>query len=384
MQRIGVPVRTSLAKGISVSVCLAAAVSCWASGDVGWLGQSAGLSETPVPWTGCETCANDAKGDVYLSDGYVIRKGQHRPERLARTVPGVIVSDGRDLYAFRPSAGELRRVRNRADGLEDGGRFCSFGVPYCRFGLAPVGTRKGFAERVKVVCLDAEARTVLGWDADGRALGIVFDYRDRLNGRSDIACGVGILSGSGDLLIGTGHRPEARIFRFLADGSEVTSGSWPCVGVGYRFVFSGGKTWAIGLDALELGDVPGRGLNFGVKSYVAQGVARGTGGWWLGTTQGAQFYPDAHAHSGGLPTRRIGGLADVSAVALEKGMVYVLSGRYVHALWLDDRQDEPFVSDRSWTESRFPTMTRALTAEADGWLIRWDPGRKGIERRRVE
>ena len=366
------------------AILFSAAAVCPANGDVAWLGQSAGSAEPPVPWIGCESCANDAKGDVYLSGGLVIRAGKSHPEHLARTVNGVLVSDGCDLYAFLPSSGELRHVKILEDGLADGGAFCSFGIPYCRFGMAPAGTVGGFAKRAKVVCLDAASRRVLAWDANGRRIGVLFEYRNRLNGRDDIAYGVGILSGSGDLLIGTGHRPEARIFRFADDGSEVASGAWPCAAAGNRFVFAGGKTWALGVDAIELGEVPGRGLGFGVKSYVAQGLARGTEGWWLGTTQGAQFYPDSHAHPGGEPTRRIGGIPDASAVALENGMVYVLSGRRVLAMWLDDRPDAPLASDWSWGESRFPSDVQSTTAEADGWRIRWDPVRKGIERMSVK
>lgn len=363
---------------MTASVLLLAAALSVSSGGAR-LGQSAADGEAPVPWAFCDTCANDARGDVYLTGGYVLRKGCVRPEVLERTVPGTLVSDGRDLFAWRPASGTIHRVVVTSVGLEDGGELCSLGAAYGRFGLAPHGTRRGFAAKAKVVFLDVASRTVRGWTADGAPLGVLLDYGKALR-RPDLACGVGILDGSGDLLVATSHHPEPRVHRFTADGREVTSGAWPCAVLGTRFQFAGGKTWALGCDAVELGEVPGRGLSFGVNAYAVQGIARGVGGWWLGTSQGAQFYPDGRARAGCPATRRIGGLPDVDALALRDGRVYARSGNRVYALWLDDRPDEPFSSDMMWTAKRFPEGKEGLTDEGRGWSVRYDSERKAIIR----
>ena len=84
----------------------------------------------------------------------------------------------------------------------------------------------------------------------------------------------------------------------------------------------------------------------GRNAYIVRGIARGAGGWWLATTQGAQFYADADTTRS--PSRRIGGLADVDAVGILEGRILVAARHRLLSLWLDDRADDPLASDERW------------------------------------
>jgi hypothetical protein len=195
---------------------------------------------------------------------------------------------------------------------------------------------------------------------------------------------------------------------------------------------AGGRLWALGSVACAVDETgrPDAGRTIGRDANVVRDIARGDGGFWLATTQGAQFYPDGDAH-GACPVR-LGGLPDVSAVALCRGRVLAAAGPRLFAMWLDDEADEPFHSDEQWlvrpfrydgkataidaadglffiAEETFKTtwafnpdhtqwlsrqkrqfetnrtvrVNNPLVAREGAWEVRYDPVRKGIRRVRV-
>ena len=120
--------------------------------------------------------------------------------------------------------------------------------------------------------------------------------------RPDLVRAVAAHPVTGDLLLGV-HWPECRVHRFRPDGTEVLSPVWPFKAMAEGFSLAGGRMFALGERAYELSDKFGA-LSFGVNSGRVYDVARGKGGWWLATSQGAQFYTDAAAQSGRPAARR--------------------------------------------------------------------------------
>lgn len=309
----------------------------------GMLGQSGGLDGAFIPWTEARWCARDAGCNVYLPGGWMVPRGETTP--VQRTVPeGTMIFDGRTMYVWRRGRTEmsLRTLKAVKNGFVPDGPCWTWRAWEWIPAVAPDGQARGLAARAKVVALDARGGRVMGWRADGAALGMVVDFAAEPWAGS--ACGIAFDPASGDLLIST--RWEVRkVFRFGADGREVREeGRWPYPAFGLSLAMDRGHVWAIGRGASFVGvslmEAPAK--RFDDRSYETFGLAWGGKGYWLATSQGMQYFPSVDPK---VCRKRIGGLAGVTALAVCKGRVLAVSGYRMHVMWLDDRADEPFESD---------------------------------------
>lgn len=312
---------------MTASLILMAAVASVKLVPDGMLGQS-GHKGAFVEWTGCRSCEEDADGNVFLSGGWM--------------VPA--------------SGGPVEKAERGAKAASAQGR--------------PVG----FAAMASRFSIDQKKHEVVGWDADGKCVGKVFSYGDRVE-RPDLVKAVAVHPETGDLLLGA-YWPECRVHRFRPDGTEVLSPVWPFKAMAEDFSLAGGRMFALGERAYELSDKFGA-LSFGVNSGRVYDVARGKGGWWLATSQGAQFYTDAAAQSGRPAARRVGGLSGVTAVGISGGRVIVAEGYRVHSIWLDDRPDEPFTSSHNWCSiGKWKGAIDSVATAGDGaFFLHWSDGK---------
>lgn len=156
----------------------------------------------------------------------------------------------------------------------------------------------------------------------------------------------GTLPNSGDYVFSTKH-PDSKIHRVTPEGREIRDGFWPRKTYAERFCVADGDLWALAGRAVRLSERlrlgEGATIGGGYDSSV-HGVARGNDGWWLATSQGAHYYPD---DEGGLYLRRIGGLAQPTALALSRGRVVAVFGCRIMMFDLDDRADEQVKGGRT-------------------------------------
>ena len=352
---------------------LAAALAAPSLVPDGILGQSEQRSD-PVEWTACRHCVADAEGNVHLPGGWRVPASGGAPERMARRVKGLLMTDGRDIYSWRAENCALRRLAAGRDGLVE--------TPFVfrpdswkqKLFLAPAGCTRGFAAKAKLFALDMEKREVRGWDADAKPVGKVFGYGDVLE-RPELVRAMAIHPETGDLLLGS-YWPESKVHRFDVEGRERIDQVWPFRAMAEGFSIADGRVFAVGERAYELSDKFGA-LSLGVHSGETYCVARGKGGWWLATSQGAQFYSDAAVRSGSAASLRIGALDGVTALGISHGRVVVAMGYVVHSLWLDDQRAEPLSSDRGWCSlGKWAGAVRSIETPADGtFLLRWSDGK---------
>ena len=340
----------------------------------GIIGQS-GTKADPVEWNACSFCVSDQAGNVYLPGGWRVPPSGGRPERMPRRVKGILMTDGRTLYSWRAEHGSLRRLDVREDGLAETKFAFRTDDWRLRLAFAPDGCRRGFASKAKLFALDMEKRQVRGWDESGGAVGVLFEFGGRLE-NPELVRSLAIYPETGELLLGT-YWPECKVHRFGVDGMERKDQVWPYRFMATGFAIAGGKLFATGERAQEMSDrfgAPG----FGVMSGETYGVARGAGGWWLATTQGAQFYSDAAVRSNGPATCRIGGLPGVTALALSQGRVVAAAGYAVHSMWLDDRRGEPLACDHNWCSiGKWSGAVDSIVRSSDGgFILRWRDGAK--------
>jgi hypothetical protein len=126
----------------------------------------------------------------------------------------------------------------------------------------------------------------------------------------------------------------------------------------------------------ELPDAFGGELCFGVAANEVKGLARAAGGWWVATTQGAQFYSDGGSVRASTAVRRFGGLDGVTALGLSGGRILAASGCRIRGLWLDDRRDEPFDGDISWCAfGKWDGAVESVGSRPDGgFAFTWRKG----------
>ena len=342
----------------------------------GELGQSAKPGSAPVEWTDAAWCVNDSKGNVYLPGGWRIPAGGTDAEKMSETVNGDIFSDGRDLWAWTQGNATIRRLEVTPGGLKASGQ--SFRLDDWRYHLffAPAGLERGYAEGAKLFGIRRGRTDVCAWDAQGRPLGAVFDFSGKVK-RPRLVHSVGLHPETGDLLLGL-YWPESKVRRFSKDGGEVVAGVWPvsfmCEHV---FPVAGGGMWFAGGSARKLSDDYVNPLSLGWNSHGVHGVARAPGGWWLATTQGAQYFPDASPR-GAPPARRVGGLANIGVLSISHGFVLAFSGYAMYGFWLDDLPDEPLSRDQNWTVGgKWSGRAASVDVAPDGsFLIAWTDGKK--------
>ena len=362
----------------TLSVAIFSSACCVAAARLvpdGMLGQS-GSRGAPVEWTDCRYCAADGAGNVYFPGGWRLRPGASAPERMSKTVSGELMSDGEALYAWRTDPGVLVRLSATDEGLADTGDAVKIGDWRRRPFPAPASCRRGFAAKARTFALDRAQNAVFAWDGTGRPLGKALDYK-ALVPKPDLVRAAAVHPVTGEMLLGT-YWPECRVHRFREDGSERVDEAWPFAMMAQSFVCAGNRVFALGPCVRELTDSFGSSMSFGVNANEAQGLARGDRGWWVATTQGAQFYPDSAAADGVPASRRVGGLANVTALGLSAGRVLVAEGYRMYGLWLDDRRNEPLSSDSVWCAyGKWDGAVESIeSCAAGGFAFTWRKGDK--------
>ena len=366
--------RTGTAIGTMAAALLAAAQSVVAAPRLeedGVIGQS-GRREDPISFSDCSLCVNDEAGNVLLTDGWRIPAGSMEPQRCKMPKAAEFLSDGQGLWQW--DGRRLTRMTSAADGIVASQETYELGdVGRGKLFMAPPGLGKGFAARGRFFVLDRSARDVRVWIPAKRQFESVFRYGDRVEEAKKV-CAAALHPTTGDLLLAF-EWPVSQVRRYDVRGVEQIRGTWPQRVLAQRLVSVGRRVFAIGFSARELSDVPG-GLAFGKDCTYVHGIARGTDGWWLGTSQGAQYYPDVMAgNPDETAARRVGGLVGVDALGLSGGRVLVCQAHRLQSVWLDDRPDEPLSSDRQWMREFTGSGGRVTSVEGvdDGaYLFRYE------------
>ena len=327
----------------------------------GILAQS-GSRQDPVGWTSCRFVAGDSDANVYFPGGLRLKKGERQPKRMKKSVPGVLMGDGRDVFAWQADPGVLYRLSASEEGLEKTSTAFRIGDWRQKVFLSPFSCRRGFGAKAKVFALDCGKFAVNAWDEEGNSLGCVFDFSGKLE-NPKLARAAAIHPENGDLLLGT-YWPECRVHRFGADGRERIDEAWPFAAMAEGFAVCGGKVFSLGSEIRELTDTLSGGMAFGHCARDVMGLLRGEGGWWAATTQGAQYYSDCRAVKGVEADFRVGGMDSVTSIGLSGGRIMVAAQWRVYGLWLDDRRSDPFSGDAAWCSFK-----------------RWDGSVDSIERR---
>ena len=333
------------------SVCMglcAMALGClWTAqgADVRWvedgvIGQSQGADAEPFPRIGL-TVAGGRGGCVYLDGAWRVRRGSRTPEKLARTVPFPLVSDGDGLYCFNPNRSELMRVAETEEGLAYAG--VALAVPKfewnARWAVAPADVTGSFARRAKFAVLDRKTCRAYGFAADGSPLGVLVDYSDMP--KSNQVQSVGFFAETGDLLLGTGY-PERKTHRFGADGREIRDAAWPAPMEAGAYRLANGRTWALSQRVQEVTRNAAARRHVGGNVDTMNSIAWTGDGYWLGTSRGAEFFPSDGSEE---PACCLGGCGAVESLAILDGRVFATVGRRICAYWLDDRPGEAMWSD---------------------------------------
>lgn len=352
-----------LASLVAATLCSAGHVSVPAE-----LGQSSLADGSPVTWTDCRWCVADEVHNVYLPGGLVVPAGQTRPVRLAKPADGHLLFDGVTMFEWNRADIALYELRKVVGGFERTGRRWAWheweGVP-C---VAPARPGSGWKAKAKVLVLLPKASRVVGWTADGASPDTLVDFSGEVwRGQ---ATGICLEPASGDVLLCTRWETR-RIFRFDATGREVREESrWPLQAYALRLATERGRVWALAVGAARLGvDSRSNELSsFGDFSSETYGIAWGGRGYWLATTQGAQYFP---ATDPGRCACRVGGLAGVTAICAAKGRVLAAAGVRLFQLWLDDDPDERLSSNCDLTfANRWTGRVEAIEARDARFAMR--------------
>ena len=309
------------------------------------IGQSQKPGTEPIPWTVCAWCVADTNDNVYLPDGFFVRAGRRSAEKMVRTVPGTLHSNGTSLFAWVAERGEMSHVKPVEGGLVADGLAFRSGEWDLRFAFAPEDCKTGFAAKAPFFAYERPTKKVIAFRADGRRIDNLLDVT--AFGFKNEVTAIAVHPSSGDLLLQT-YWPECQVHRIAPDGREVKDGVWPQKMWGGGFAFVRGELWSFSAGAWRVTDRLGVGTGGlgGEEASGTHGLAWGGNGWWLATNQGALFY------SGQNPKRcirRLGGVGGVTAFAVSNtGEIVASVGNAILAFWLDDGQDDAPHSTGGW------------------------------------
>jgi len=321
------------------SLILAALLPAGKVQPVAELGQSLLADGSPVLWTDCRWCVADDADNVYLPGGLVVPAGQTKAVRMGKPVDGHLLFDGVTMYEWSRGDIALYELRKVKGGFERTGLRWAWNEWEGEPCVAPARPGPRWKAKAKVVVLMPKSSRVVGWTADGTSMGTLVDYsKETWRGQ---ATGICLEPETGDVLLCTRWETQ-RIFRFDAEGREVREENrWPQHAYALRLATERGRVWGLAEGATRLGVDSQSAVSFADNSTETYGIAWGGRGYWLATTQGAQYFPATD------PQRcacRVGGLAGVTALAAAKGRVLAAAGVRLIQLWLDDVPDERYSS----------------------------------------
>lgn len=319
----------------------------------GVLGQSQPADAPPFPAIGANGAVVDAAGRLWTAVGgtlYGFDLSRAGTPLVAKTlalpapVGGLAPrSDGKQLYYL--GGGRFYRVDTASGQTQRLGE-ATVSEQAKAFAVAPATLAAGFAQMGKLFVLDGEQVNAYGPQGEprGKVLALA-----RPAGATWSYTSVGLEPRSGDLLVGS-YYPDSKVYRFAADGHEVTRDGWPRTGHSASLDIASDLAWALryGSGAFALPDKPERGavtLEIGAEwtQYVNGLAAAPPGGYWLAGSQGLVRY-DARGRGTGL---RLGGLDGVRGLAIAADgtvIAAVEGGQRMVRLGLDDEPSAPLRS----------------------------------------
>jgi hypothetical protein len=290
----------------------------------GVLGQSQPADSAALPFLACTGAATDTAGllwtvageRAYAFDTTALGIGMNGL-RCMVPLPAGVVSTGvcwdRQRLFLASGDGTVHALDPVTKTVTS---FCRWPEKARAFALAPVGVSAGFAAKAKAFVLEGNA--VYAYDHAGKELGEVL----ALPPPGDPAwwyCAVGLEPASGDLLVGS-YWPDSKVYRFAADGQQVTTDGWPRGGHAQALAELDGQAWILlaGGSAAPLPVVrrgPGDelpGLPAAWSWYHSGLTTSPAQDWWVASSQGLVQYSWNRQPA----RRRLGGLPGVSLLAL--------------------------------------------------------------------
>ena len=329
----------------------------------GVLGQSQPDGADSAPFVGTNGVVLDPSGTLWTASenrlfAFVLRGGRRLLARqvvLPAAVSLGLVSDGRRLF-FTGGDGKLYAFDPVRAGAAPQA-LCAVDPKARAFAVSPSGLSRGYGAKGRLFILTGNA--VTAFRADGAPVGPVLSLPAPPNNTWWYDA-LGVEPSSGDLLVGS-YYPDAKIYRYGADGKAVTAGGWPRPLFAQQIVTAGGGAWAIlsggGAQALPASLTSAAPRVEQDWTHYATGLAPGpSGGYWLASSQGLTRF-DRH---GQARHQRIGGLPSVCTLALAADGVVLAGiegGQRQVRLALDDDPDgalssnanEPWRTGGNWS-----------------------------------
>ncbi len=320
----------------------------------GVLGQSQPSDTAPLPFIAASGVALDRFGTMWSASGDRLYRftraasGQWSCTSTLTLPAGTfgprsdgdrifsVCSDWK-LYALAPSSASSQLAPTVV---------CSVPENLRDFAVAPASLSKGFAASAKFFVLKGD--TVTAYSAEGGDLGTVLTLT-RPKDATWWYCSLAVDPTTGDLLIG-GYWPDQKIYRFRADGSQVTTGGWPRTGNAEHLAVTAGAAWAlVGGGAVPLAQDDAHppslpSLQAHWTYYPNCLAADPSGGYWMSTTQGLVHF-DRRGRDDGL---RLGGLSGVRLLSAAPDgtlIAAVEGGQRMVRLYADDTPSAPLSSD---------------------------------------
>lgn len=323
----------------------------------GVLGQSAPEGTPALKFTGVNALSGNGANEIIFGVGAKINTlAEDGTVRNIGAVPGghavkQISFDGADYYIYAAN-----KTVYRFDVKKGVEKSVEFQRDYRNVAIAPHGLTHGVGAKAKFFAI--EERTVVGWDAHGRSVGKIIELPGTKGNAPFVA--IGILPGCGDVVVGA-YYPDCTVFRFTADGREVLDKGWPYLRHEQALLqIDGDKLWGFGGEgATEIKDnmsLKPLVVGDGVYDIGIRGIVQSEKGCFLGTTQGIKFYPKGSPRTA---SRRIGGLTDVTGLAIHEGRLLCATKHGMTLrLLADDNRDEIISSsgegfwriNGNWTE----------------------------------
>jgi len=323
----------------------------------GVMGQSAAEGDAPVEFTGVSFLTDGPDGRVFfggddgklyeLKDGKIVRTGVRMQGRFLDWDGTTFRALGHhDVWEADPATFAFKHA---------------IGTPEFRFDIAavvPDDPTHPFAGKGKYVTYDKKRDALLALDEKGAERGELFPLPERRE-KSEIV-GLGFLPDSGDL-VASSYYPDLRIYRFKADGTQVTGHGWPArCGFGFFRKF-GGKLYHCGTPAVlrmeeNLAGARGNAFRIG-NEHVTCGYAKQGDRDYIGTSQGLYVKEPGETEF----RKRMGGIRPLTALAVNGKYVYMSMGGTIRWLYLDEDATGPFASsddnvlrvNGGWTEKPY-------------------------------
>ncbi len=366
----------------------------------GVLGQSQPPGLPPLPFIGPSGVAVTADGGLWVISGNLLlafrQEGGRWDSHQRWSLPDGCSHlgarfDGRQLYW----AGWDNRLHRVTPGQNDATVLgpAKLFEKARSYAVAPVGLERGFAARNRVFVLAGDSVQAVA--PDGQTVNTVLRL-SRPAGADWAYCAVGLEPTTGDLLVGS-YYPDSKVYRYRADGGQVTTDGWPRGGHAALLVSVDRQAWIVdqGGSCRPLPLTAGRqtgGLAVGgFGAMYPSGLARDAAGhYWLASSQGVTEFDGK-----GRPTGvRLGGVSGVRSLAVGADgtlVALVENGQRTLRLAIDDEPttplrcnaNEPWRVAGGWSNRgaavAWDGALFAVLDEVGGQLWQFDPWHTGYK-----